>query len=130
MKSMTIRSQFQPAVDEFIGDLHEFATGAYLKEGETEFWEEPFDPAALPELKGILERLLDALDVLPDDPPGDLLAAVVQKFAGELNAFNDRQHGAVVEQEEHQFIDKLVYESAAATGADDEALGELPDLEQ
>lgn len=130
MNGMTIRAQFQPVVDEFIADLTEFSTGAYLQEGETEFWEEPFDPAALPELKHILERLLDALDVLPDDPPGEMLAAVVKKSAAELNSFNDRHEGAVIEQEERQVVDKLIYDAAAATGADDEALGELPDLDQ
>lgn len=127
---MTIRAQFQSAVDEFIDDLNEFATGAYLQEGETEFWEEPFDAKVLPELKGILERMLDGLDMLPDDPPGEVLAAVVKKSGAELMEFNARNENAVIEQEERQFVDKLIYDAAAATGADDEALQELPDLDQ
>lgn len=126
---MTIRAEFQPTVDEFIDDLTQFATGSYLQEGETEFWEEPYDPKVLAELKTILERLLDGLDVLPDDPPGEALTAVVQKSLAELSAFNQRNEGAVIEPEERQIIDKLIYDAAAATGADDDALAELPDLE-
>lgn len=126
---MTIRSEFQPTVDEFIDDLHQFATGSYLSEGETEFWEAPFDASALTQLRAILERLLDALDVLPADPPADALTAVVSTSYKELTAFN-RAHGdAVIEPEEREEIAKLVYEAAAATGADDEALGELPDFD-
>lgn len=126
---MTIRAEFQPTVDEFIDDLNEFASGSYLQEGETEFWEQPFDPKALPELKTILERLLDGLDKLPDDPPAEALTAVVNKSLGDLSKFNRKHEGAVIEPEERQVISKLIYDAAAATGADDEALSELPDLE-
>ena len=49
MTDMSIRRDFQSNVDEFIADLTEFATGSYLKEDEREFWDQPFDPAVLPE---------------------------------------------------------------------------------
>ncbi|AWB81895.1 hypothetical protein C3B44_05610 [Corynebacterium yudongzhengii] len=127
---MTIRAQFQPQVDEFIDDLYQFATGSYLKDGETEFWEQPFDPKALPELKAILERLLDGLDALPDDPPGGALSKVVTVSVQELEAFNARHADAVIEPEERASIREIIQDAAAATGADDEALGELPDFEQ
>lgn len=126
---MTIRAEFQPTIDEFIDDLNQFASGAYLQEGETEFWDEPYDPKVLPQLKSILERMLDGLDVLPDDPPADALTAVVNKSITELAAFNRKNEGAVIEPEEREVIDKLIYDAAAATGADDEALAELPDFE-
>lgn len=126
---MSIRAQFQPEVDEFISDLHSFATGSYLAEGETEFWEQPFDPEALPQLKTILEKLLDALDALPADPDGELLAAVAKRTSEELAEFNRAHADAVIEPEERTQIQELLFNAAAATGADDEALAEIPELE-
>ena len=67
----SIRAQFQPEVDEFIDDLTTFATGSYLQDEDKDLWEEPFDPAVLPDLKRILEMFLDALDVLGDDVTQD-----------------------------------------------------------
>lgn len=126
MAAMTIRSDFQADVDQFIADLTEFATGSYLQEGETEFWEEPFDPKALPELKSILEKMLDALELLPDDPDGEALAAVINATHERLHAFNNEHEGAILEVEEWQEIQDLIESAAGATGADDEALAELP----
>lgn len=126
---MTIRSEFQPSVDEFIDDLHSFATGSYLQEGETEFWEAPFDAKCLPELKKILEDMLNALEGLPDDPPGEDLAKVVNHTIDQLDRFNTRHEDAVLEPEEKEQINKLFFDAAASTGADDEALSELPEFE-
>ena len=126
---MTIRSDFQSDVDQFIATLTEFATGSYLQEGETEFWEAPFDPAALPELKGILEKMLDALELLPDDPDGEALATVVNASADRLRTFNSRHEDAILEPEEWEEIQELIVAAAAATGADDEALAELPSFD-
>lgn len=126
---MTIRSEFQPTVNEFISDLEQFATGSYLKPDEKEFWDQPFDPAVLPELKGILEKLLDALDLLPDDPAADTLVAVVQRSVDEITEFNERHNGAVIEPEEKAELAELIHDAAAATGADDAALAELPELD-
>ena len=123
---MTIRSDFQADVDQFIADLNEFATGSYLQEGETEFWEAPFDPTALPELKSILEKMLDALELLPDDPDGEALGTVINASFQRLHAFNQKNEGAILEVEEWQEIQDLVESAAGATGADDEALAELP----
>ena len=50
----SIRAQFQPEVDEFIDDLTTFATGSYLQDEDKDLWEEPFDPAVLPDLKKLL----------------------------------------------------------------------------
>ncbi len=126
---MTIRSDFQPTVDEFISDLKDFATGSYLKPEEKEFWDQPFDPAVLPELKGLLEQLLDGLDLLPADPSAETLVAVVQKSMDEIAEFNTRHHGAVIEPEEKEVLAELIHDAAAATGAEDSALAELPELD-
>ncbi|AKK11098.1 hypothetical protein [Corynebacterium uterequi] len=126
---MTIRSDFQPTVDEFIDDLHEFATGSYLVEGETEFWEQPFDPVALPELKRLLERLLDGLDALPADAPADILVTLVSQEVTALEEFNERHDGAVIEPEEWATIRELIANAAAETGATEDALAELDNLE-
>lgn len=130
MVAMTIRSDFQADIDQFIADLHDFATGSYLQEGETELWEAPFDPAVLPELKDILEKMLDALDILPDDPDGEALSTVVNASVTRLREFNTTHDEAVLEPEEWAEIQQLIDNAAGATGADDAALAELPDLDE
>jgi len=125
----SIRAQFQPEVDEFIDDLTTFATGSYLQDEDKALWEEPFDPAVLPDLKKLLEMFLDALDLLGDDPEGDALVKVVAPFYENLEAFNEKHANAVLEPEEKADIETLVFRAAAATGATDEALNELPELE-
>lgn len=126
---MTIRAEFQQNVDDFITELTEFATGSYLKANEKEFWDQPFDPAVLPELKTILEELLDALDILPADPPAEALVTVVQKAVDKLEAFNRAHEDAVLEPEETSVLNELIHDASAATGADDEALSELPEID-
>ena len=126
---MTIRSDFQPTVDEFIDDLESFATGSYLKPEEKEYWDQPFDPTVLPELKALLHKLLDGLDALPADPPAEALQKMVQVTIDELTALNEAHQGAVLEPEEKEELAELIHSAAAATGADDEALAELPELE-
>ena len=126
---MTIRAEFQQNVDDFITELTEFATGSYLTANEKEFWDQPFDPAVLPELKTILEELLDALDILPADPPAEALVTVVQKAVDKLEAFNRAHEDAVLEPEETSVLNELIHDASAATGADDEALSELPEID-
>ncbi len=125
----SIRAQFQPDVDEFIDDLTTFATGSYLQDDDRDLWEEPFDPAVLPDLKHILEMFLDALDQLGDDPEGEQLVKVVGPFYENLDEFNEKHASAVLEPEEKADIETLVFRACAATGATDEALHELPDFE-
>lgn len=129
MSAMSIRADFQATVDEFISDLHSFATGDYLQEDEKEFWEAPFDAAALPELKAILEAMLDAFDKIPDDPEGEVLAKVAQPFIDQLMDFNTKYADAVLEPEEKADLADLLHDAAAATGADDEALRALPEID-
>lgn len=126
---MSIREQFQSDVDEFISDLTTFASGSYLREEDKDLWEQPFDPAVLPDLKRQLESILDALEMLGDDPEGETLAKVVAPFYEKLQEFNASHSDAVLEPEEKADIESLVFRAAAATGADDEALNNLPEFE-
>ncbi len=126
---MTIRAEFQKNVDDFITELTEFATGSYLKDDEKEFWDQPFDPAALPELKKILEGMLDSLDNLPPDPPAEALVVAVQQSVDKLEAYNRKHGDAVLEPEENSVLNELIHDASAATGADDEALSELPEID-
>lgn len=126
---MSIRVDFQPTIDEFISNLESFATGSYLKEDEKEFWEAPFDAAALPELRTIVEKLFDDLDALPDDPDGPTLAAVINRSIEELGTFNRKNADAILEPEEKEELTELIYNASAATGADDNALSQLPELD-
>lgn len=129
MALMSIRADFQSTVDEFIADLTSFATGSYLKEDEKEFWDQPFDPAVLPQLRSLLEGFLDNLDNVPDDPGGETIAAVAAPFVESLEAFNAAHAGAVIEPEEKEDLAAFMRDAAAATGADDEALRALPELD-
>ncbi|MGX9149082.1 hypothetical protein [Corynebacterium striatum] len=126
---MSIRVDFQPNIDEFISNLESFATGSYLKEDEKEFWEAPFDAAALPELRTIVEKLFDDLNALPDDPDGPTLTAVINRSVEELGAFNRKNADAILEPEEKEELTELIYNASAATGADDDALSQLPELD-
>lgn len=126
---MTIRAEFQPTVDEFMSNLQSFATGDYLKEEEKEFWEAPFDAAVLPRLRTILESFLDDMDKLPDDPEGSFLSAAVRPTVDKLAAFNQENADAVLEPEEKEELTELIHSASAATGADDEALAQLPELD-
>lgn len=125
----SIRAQFQPDVEEFISDMRMFATGSYLNDEDKELWDEPFDPAVLPELKSILETFLDALDLLGDDPDGPQLVSVVRPLYANLEDVNHQHADAVLEPEEKSEIMALVFRAAAASGATDEALQELPEFE-
>ncbi|PAT12284.1 hypothetical protein [Corynebacterium hadale] len=134
MGSMTqpetsIRARLQPDVDQFIDDLRTFATGSYLQESDKELWEQPFDPEALPELKQIIEMFLDAFDLIESSPDGERLKALVQPFYDNLEQFNAKHEYAVLEPEEKSELGDVVRRAAIASGADDEALGELPDFE-
>lgn len=126
---MSIRAEFQPTVDEFMDNLYSFATGDYLKEEEKEFWDQPFDPAVLPQLRTILEDLLDALDQVPDDPDGEALVSAIRPAQDRLTEFNHKYADAVLEPEEKSELAELIYNAAAATGAEDQALSQLPELD-
>ena len=126
---MSIRAEFQPTVDEFMSNLQSFATGDYLKEEEKEFWEAPFDASVLPELKKVLEDLLDKLDSLPDDPEGTILSAAVKTSVDKVTALNRKNADAILEPEEKEELTELIHSAAASTGADDEALAQLPELD-
>lgn len=125
----SIRARLQPDVDQFIDDLRTFATGSYLQESDKELWEQPFDPEALPELKQIIEMFLDAFDLIEPSPDGERLKALVQPFYDNLEQFNAKHEYAVLEPEEKSELADVVRRAAIASGADDEALGELPDFE-
>lgn len=129
MENMTIRSQFQPAIDEFMDNLESFSTGSYLKEDEKEFWDEPFDAGCLPQLRSLLEKAVDGFDALGENPDGDALAAHISSVYSQLEKFNAKHADAVIEPEEKQELEELFAQIAAATGAEEEALAQLPEFE-
>ncbi|WP_295625975.1 hypothetical protein [uncultured Corynebacterium sp.] len=118
-----IRDTFQPELDEFIGDMESYATGAYLKDDERDAWFEPFDAAAIPELRDVIERYLDALDALvaqEDAATEETLLAAVDAVTAELNRLNDEHDGAMLETDERDTLVPLIMRAAHAAGLDEE----------
>ncbi|MDO4631947.1 MAG: hypothetical protein Q4A82_06665 [Corynebacterium sp.] len=90
-------------ITEFITQLQEFATGAYLRPEEREYWEAPFDAAALPELETLLR------DYAADVPVSGVdISDHVLGFYAQLREFNARHGDAVIEPEEEAEIVALV----------------------
>lgn len=129
MSDMSIRATFQPTVNEFISTLEEFATGSYLKADEKEFWDEPFDVKALPELRHILENYLDTLDKIGQTPELDAVNTTAQNTLDELDKFNTRYHDAVIEPEEKEEIVELLFNAAKLTDAEELSLESFPEFE-
>lgn len=126
---MSIRATFQPSVDEFISTLEEFATGSYLKDDEKDFWDAPFDAKVLPDLRKILESYLDSLDNVGEAPELDAVNSIAQNTLDELEKFNTKHHGAVVEPEEKEEISQLMFDAAKLTGASDLSEEAFPEFE-
>ncbi|MCX7543480.1 hypothetical protein OS128_11245 [Corynebacterium sp. P5848] len=116
MTSTPISQQFSPVVDEFIDDLETFATGSYLGKDEKEFWEQPFDPAVLPQLRQIIDGFLTELDLLPESPDADTLTGVITRFITAVETFNARHGDAVIEPEEFEELNSLISRSVTVTG--------------
>ena len=116
MTSTPISQRFSPVVDEFIDDLETFATGSYLGKDEREFWEQPFDPAVLPQLRQIIDGFLNELDRLPESPDANVVVGVISRFITAVETFNARHGDAVIEPEEFEELNSLITRSVAATG--------------
>ncbi|MDP9851061.1 hypothetical protein [Corynebacterium lowii] len=123
--SAHIRSEFQPAIDEFLKDLSTFVSGDYLQEEEKELWDQPFDPTALEELRSILGTLLDRVEGEPPEAVPVFLRATIE----ELHAFNEKHHCAVLEPEEYAELNDLFRALARGAGVAEEELHDLPILE-
>lgn len=123
-----IRETFQPEFDEFISDLESYATGSYLSASDRVNWTEPFDPAAVTELREVLDRYLATLDALAAAGDGgaapEALTAAAEHVTLAVNAINERHEGAVIEDEERETLWPLILRAAHAAGAAD-AVGDL-----
>ena len=114
-----IRDTFQPELDEFAGDLESYATGSYLSEEDRENWFEPFDVAAVAEVRDVVERYFDALDALSaqrEPASQEALMAVVDRVTADLNAVNANHDDAVLEPEERETLVPLLIRAARAAG--------------
>lgn len=118
-----IRDTFQPQLDEFIGDLTSYATGDYLTEEDREFWSEPFDAAAVDEVRDVIERYFGALDSLASagEPASqESLLAALDAVTAALATVNDKHDGAVIEPEERDALVPMLLAAARAAGLDAE----------
>lgn len=119
---MITRQEF---IEQFVHDLHCYATGSYLRETDKEFWEQPFDPQVLPELKALLERFLSDVANLT---AGDAVTRAVT-LIHDLNAFNRRHADAVIEPEEEEELTTFIQDVLYERGVDEEMLKTLPEFE-
>ncbi|MCK7674516.1 hypothetical protein [Corynebacterium pygosceleis] len=134
MTSTRISQRFRPFVDEFIDDLTTFSTGSYLNEDDKEFWEQPFNPAVLPELREIIDGFLAELDDLPETPGREALTVVLTRFITAVETFNARHADAVIEPEEFEELNTLITRAVDATGFtptqnEDDASGNVEDTQ-
>ncbi|AKE41227.1 Uncharacterised protein [Corynebacterium kutscheri] len=121
---MNLSTQFRPIIDEFIANLETFATGSYLKEEEREFWEQPFDPAALPRLRALLEAFLSKVETTNVDETSAI--TLTTQFFTRLSDFNAEYADAVIEPEEQEEIISFVHQVFLSRGIEIE---ELPEFE-
>lgn len=103
-------TDFSPRVDEFIADLEEFAAGSYLKESERANWDEPFDPAVLPRLRGLLLAFLPRLEQATEE---DRAVAELTGFYTALGELNEETFDALIEPEELASIEGWIEEILA-----------------
>lgn len=106
-------------VEEFLADLEAFATGAYLREEDKEFWEQPYDPAAVVELRAILEGFLR----------GPATVARASACIEQLCAMNREYGYAVIEPEEEAELTAFFHRALAAAGVMEEEFKSLPEFE-
>lgn len=129
MEHMNIRESMQASVDEFIANLESYATGSYLREDEKEFWEQPFDPEVLPELRTIVEAFLDSLDRLGTEPSMEAVHGVVNGFIDKTEAFDEKCAGAVIEPEEENDLNLFIHRALEAGKYDEETIASVPEFE-
>lgn len=106
----------QSFIDEFTEQLEAFGSGSYLSEDDRDFWDQPFDPAVVPELKGILLKFADALP--EEDAPGEAWDAWIAPFAAAVDAFNAKHDYAVVELEEEADLRQWIARLGQARGVE------------
>ncbi|MCF4006639.1 hypothetical protein L1O03_05530 [Corynebacterium uropygiale] len=116
---------FGPDVETFTADLEYFSTGGYLKEGEKEHWDAPFDPAAATQVKEILHRYLEALDAHREGAPPEDALAVFRRTHEALTQLNHEHGDAVLEQEEAKDLEAFFRATLSECGVTEENLEEL-----
>ncbi|WJZ02657.1 hypothetical protein [Corynebacterium freiburgense] len=118
-------TQHQGFIEEFMSTLTDYATGSYLREHEKEFWEEPFPPGALSELRVLLEKFL--YDAAALDAEGLLTRA--GGLIADLNALNFKYGDAIIEPEEEHELTEFIHQVLVDAGIDEEGLKTLPEFE-
>ncbi|MBN9643496.1 hypothetical protein ACFSSC_03675 [Corynebacterium mendelii] len=107
-------------IEEFVGELKDFATGAYLREEEKHNWMPLIDPSAVDDVAQVLDRGLTALDSAAGDP-----AAAEQAVACWWDALidcNRRHDGALIEDDDETRLRQLIRRAGTACGADEDNL--------
>ncbi|SQG64696.1 Uncharacterised protein [Corynebacterium renale] len=132
MEQQSAQAQCQELVDSFVADLEMFATGSYLAEDETDLWDQPFDPSAIPHIQTALTNFLDAVDALarshpslPQEDVRELAATTIQ----ELESINAEFAYAVLEPEEFDEVNAILIAAFQVVGADEDSIEQLPILE-
>lgn len=123
----------------FTDNLTVFATGGYLREEEREFWQEPFDPVVIPQLRALLVHHSEAAVKLSRRlgiPPTDLSTAELEftqsifQLYDELDQLNERCFGAVIEPEEEAEIEEILHQLWARCGIIPTVASAIPSFEE
>lgn len=131
---MTDMSDSFSFIDDFLRDLEEFGTGAYLRADEKEFWDPPFDVSALPELKKVLVTFAQSMVDIANsrEQANSVVLDVIAKvghFYSELAAFNAAYEYAVIEPEEESQLISMVEGMCKNLGLSDEEISDLLEFE-
>ena len=134
---MADREKSNALIAEFIANLSVFATGSYLRDHEKEFWEPPFDVAALTEVQALLEQYVQTVsnradELLHAQSPEDAHQAFTAGLFGlyhDLAMLNSEYHDAVLEVEEEREIEEILAQLWMSLGIIPAVVSTLPTFE-
>lgn len=134
---MADREKVNELIAEFTANLSCFATGSYLRDHEKEFWEPPFDAAAIPKVRGLLDQYVQAVGHLVDE----LIREDIPEYAHQefifslfglycdLAQLNAQYHYAVLEAEEEKDIEEILSQLWMSLGIIPAVISTLPTFE-